>query len=98
MCSVTTDQFGKAPRYSNEAVWSWEEPSGALSVSGTQDKLAEPALLRGAAKRRRSLATAHRVDGADHGFHVPARRGRADREVMADIARAVSEWIESLGS
>ena len=69
-----------------------------LFVHGTRDKLAEPALLRGVVKRRRSLATAHRIDGADHGFHVPARSGRTDREVAADIARAVSEWIGSLGS
>ena len=69
-----------------------------LFVHGTRDKLAEPALLRGVVKRRRSLATAHRIDGADHGFHVPARSGRTDREVVADIARVVSVWIGSLGS
>ncbi len=69
-----------------------------LFVHGTQDKLAELALLGGVVKRRRPLATAHRVNGADHGFHVPARSGRTDREVVADIARVVSEWIESLGS
>lgn len=33
LCSVTTDQLGKAPRYSNEADWSWEEPSGGTAVS-----------------------------------------------------------------
>lgn len=69
-----------------------------LFVHGTQDKLAEPALLRGVVKRRRSLATPHRIEGADHGFHVPARSGRTDREVVADIAVVVSGWIGSLGS
>jgi uncharacterized protein len=64
-----------------------------LFVQGTRDKLAGPALLRGVLKGLRPRTTLHPVDGADHGFHVPIRSGRTDREIVAEIALAVSEWI-----
>lgn len=69
-----------------------------LFVQGTRDKLAEPALLRGVLKGLRPRATLHPVDGADHGFHVPVRSGRTDRETVSEIALTVSEWIGRLES
>lgn len=67
-----------------------------LFVQGTRDKLAELALLRGVLKGLRPRGTLSPVDGADHGFHVPVRSGHTDREIVAEIALAVSEWIERL--
>src|ERR1700681_2922235 len=53
-----------------------------LFVQGTRDNLAEVALLKPVVERLRPSASLHRVEAADHSFHVPARSGRKDGEVM----------------
>lgn len=63
-----------------------------LFVQGTRDQLAEPGLLRSVLKQLRPRAASHFVENADHAFHVPARTGRTDREVVNEIALAISEW------
>ena len=62
-----------------------------LFVQGTQDKLAEPALI-GPVVAALESATLHEVEAADHSFHVPKRSGRTDREVMTEILDAVAAW------
>jgi predicted alpha/beta-hydrolase family hydrolase len=69
-----------------------------LFVQGTRDKLAEATLLAPALKRLGRRATVHLVDQADHGFHVPARSGRNDREVIAEVVDAFSIWIDRVVS
>lgn len=66
-----------------------------LFLQGTNDKLAELALLKPAVKQLGSRATMHLVEGADHSFHVPARSGRNDREVLNEILDAFAGWIEA---
>jgi len=63
-----------------------------LFVQGTQDKLAEPALI-GPVVSALGTATLHRVEAADHSFHVPARSGRTDREVMTEVLDTVAAWV-----
>jgi predicted alpha/beta-hydrolase family hydrolase len=67
-----------------------------LFLQGTRDKLAELHLLEPVVGRLGKLASLHLVEGADHSFHVPARSGRNDREVMADILDAFAAWSETL--
>jgi len=67
-----------------------------LFVQGTRDKLAEPQLIEPVVKRLGSLALLHPVEAADHFFHVAARTGRNDREVMGEILDALSAWIEAV--
>jgi hypothetical protein len=43
-----------------------------------------------------SRATLHLVDGADHSFHVLARSGRNDREVLNEILDAFRTWVDAL--
>ena len=69
-----------------------------LFIQGARDKLAEPALLRQVCKGLRSRATSLLIDGADHGFHIPVRSGRTDQDVVAEIALAISQWVERLKS
>ena len=69
-----------------------------LFIQGTRDKLAEPVLLRQVCKGLRSRATSHLIDGADHGFHILARSGRTDQDVVAEIALTISQWVERLES
>jgi len=66
-----------------------------LFVQGTQDKLAEPALI-GPVVSALGSATLHQVEAADHAFHVPARSGRNDREVMTEILDAVAAWVRAI--
>jgi hypothetical protein len=42
------------------------------------------------------LASLHRVEGADHSFHVPARSGRKDSDVMDEILDAFANWIDEI--
>ena len=67
-----------------------------LFLQGSRDSLAEVALIEPVIKRLGSLATLHLVEGADHSFHVLARSGRNDREVLNEILDAFAEWANAL--
>jgi predicted alpha/beta-hydrolase family hydrolase len=67
-----------------------------LFVQGTRDNLAELKLLEPVVKGLGRSATLHRVEGADHSFHVPARSGRNDREVMNEILDAFAGWVGAI--
>jgi len=67
-----------------------------LFLQGTRDKLAELPLLEPVVKRLGTSASLHPVAEADHSFHVLARSGRNDREVMDEIVRTLSEWIPAV--
>ena len=64
-----------------------------LFVQGTRDKLAELTLLEPVVGRLGASASLHRVAEADHSFHVLARSGRNDGEVMNEIVDALAGWI-----
>jgi hypothetical protein len=68
-----------------------------LFLQGTRDSLAELKLLEPVIKRLGRSATLHPVEGADHSFHVPARSGRTDAEVIREILDAFSGWIATIG-
>jgi predicted alpha/beta-hydrolase family hydrolase len=67
-----------------------------LFVQGTRDKLAELDLLKPVIERLGAAATLQLIDGADHSFHVPARSGRNDGEVMREILDTFANWIEAI--
>ena len=67
-----------------------------LFLQGTRDGLAEVALIEGVVRRLGSYATLHLMDGADHSFHVLARSGRNDREVMSEILDAFANWAGAI--
>jgi predicted alpha/beta-hydrolase family hydrolase len=69
-----------------------------LFVQGTRDGLAELKLLEPVVKSLGPSATLHRVEGADHSFHVPARSGRNDREVMNEILGTFAAWIGQIAA
>jgi hypothetical protein len=64
-----------------------------LFIQGPRDKLAEMTLLEPLVKRLGASALLHQVAEADHSFHVLARSGRNDGEVMNEIVDALSGWI-----
>ena len=67
-----------------------------LFLQGTRDALAEVALIEPVVKRLGPPATLHLVDGADHSFHVLARSGRNDREVLREILDAFAGWAGAI--
>ena len=66
-----------------------------LFLQGTRDALADLALLQPVLARLGPRATLHRLDGADHSFHVPARSGRTDAEVLESLVDALVDWIDA---
>jgi predicted alpha/beta-hydrolase family hydrolase len=64
-----------------------------LFMQGTRDNLAELRLLEPVVKGLGPLASLHLVEGADHSFHVPARSGRNDGDVMREILDTFAGWI-----
>jgi predicted alpha/beta-hydrolase family hydrolase len=67
-----------------------------LLVQGTRDELANLADLRAVCSRLGERATLHLIDDADHAFHVRARSGRTDQEVIGEIASVVAAWTRAL--
>jgi predicted alpha/beta-hydrolase family hydrolase len=67
-----------------------------LFLQGAKDKLAEPNLLKPVVERLGATAALHLVEGADHSFHVPARSGRNDREVLDEILDAFAAWSRGI--
>ena len=65
-----------------------------LFLQGTRDELAKLKLLRPLVKRLGARATLKLLQDADHSFHVPARSGRKDPEVRAEMLDALAAWIE----
>ena len=65
-----------------------------LFLQGTNDALAEVALLRSVVEPLGPRATLHLVDGADHAFHVPARSGRTDAQVRDELLDRAASWID----
>jgi uncharacterized protein len=67
-----------------------------LFLQGSRDTLAEAALIETVVKRLGPLAKLHLEDGADHSFHVLARSGRTDADVMGEILDAFVNWVEAI--
>ena len=65
-----------------------------LFLQGTRDELATLALLKPLMKRLGARVTLKLLKDADHSFHVPARGGRKDPEVRAEMLDALAAWIE----
>lgn len=67
-----------------------------LFLQGTRDELAEMSLVEPVVSRLGARATLRKIEGADHSFHVLARSGRNDREVLDEMLNAFSSWLDAL--
>ena len=65
-----------------------------LFLQGSRDELAELALLQPVVAQLGARATLRVFDHADHSFHVPARSGRKDADVLAEAFNAIAAWID----
>ena len=64
-----------------------------LFLQGTRDALAELKLLQPAVRKLGEKAKLVLAADADHSFHVPAKTGRKDPEVLADLLNAAARWM-----
>jgi predicted alpha/beta-hydrolase family hydrolase len=67
-----------------------------LFLQGTRDTLTELKLLEPVVKNLGKRATLHVAEGGDHSFHVLARSGRKDADVMREICDATVTWIDTI--
>ena len=66
-----------------------------LFVQGTRDALADLALLRGVLEGLGGRASLLLLPEADHSFHVPAKTGRKDAEVLGEALDQAADWIRT---
>jgi predicted alpha/beta-hydrolase family hydrolase len=69
-----------------------------LFLQGSNDALAELGLLRQTIDGLGGRATLDLIPEADHAFHVPARTGRKDPEVLATSLAAAAKWTAAIHS
>lgn len=63
-----------------------------LFLQGTRDALADVALLQHVLEPLAARATLRLFDDADHAFHVRARSGSTDTQVLEDLAATTATW------
>lgn len=64
-----------------------------LFLQGDNDALASCDHLRGVVERLGARATLRLYEAADHSFHVPARSGRTDAELLALVLDDAARWM-----
>jgi uncharacterized protein len=69
-----------------------------LFLQGTRDDLAHLSLLEPLSAQLGPDATLKLFAEADHSFHVPARTGRKDPEIMIELLDAFAAWVGAVGS
>ncbi len=65
-----------------------------LFLQGTRDALAALEEIEPVCAALRPRATLKLFEHADHSFHVPAKSGRKDAEVMNEMLDAFAEWTD----
>jgi hypothetical protein len=68
-----------------------------LFLQGSHDDLARLDLLEPVVAGLGALATLKIFDDADHSFHVPAKSGRRDADVRAEMLDEFAAWATRLG-
>jgi hypothetical protein len=64
-----------------------------LFLQGTRDDFADLAYLKPLVERLGQRATLKLFEQADHSFHVPAKSGRKDSDVMTEMIDSLAQWI-----
>ncbi|GGC72534.1 alpha/beta hydrolase family protein [Chelatococcus reniformis] len=68
-----------------------------LFLQGSRDALAALDLLEPVVAGLGTFATLVLAPDADHSFHVPARTGRKDADVLADLLDIAAAWMAGAG-
>ena len=67
-----------------------------LFLQGTRDKLADEGLVRSLSRKLGDRASLELLPDADHSFHVPARSGRTDRDIMSFALDSFVSWCAAV--
>ncbi len=67
-----------------------------LFLQGTRDALADHELVESVVVGIGARASLISIADADHSFHVPARSGRTDRQVLDRMLDETAEWVRRL--
>ena len=67
-----------------------------LFLQGTRDALADLAELEPLCDALTPRATLKLLKDADHSFHVPAKSGRDDAQILTEAMDALAAWIDAL--
>lgn len=67
-----------------------------LFLQGTRDTLASLDQIETLCKKLGGRATLELFADADHSFHVPARTGQNDAQVLGDVIDAFAAWLDSV--
>jgi uncharacterized protein len=67
-----------------------------LFLQGTRDKLADEELVRPLIRKLGDRASLEFLPEADHSFHVPARSGRNDRDIMSLALDCLVSWCAAI--
>ncbi len=68
-----------------------------LFLQGTRDNFARLDLLEPVRQGLGDRATLHLVQDGDHSFKLPRRSGRAETDVLGELAAAIVRWIGEAG-
>ena len=82
---------GKPSRERAEHLFNVQIPM--LFLQGDKDEFAELELLKPLSQDLGARATLKLFPNANHSFHVPARSGRTDAEVRAEMLDVIKDWI-----
>lgn len=66
-----------------------------LFLQGANDALAERSLLEPVVAKLKPRAELALTEDADHSFHVPARTGRKDADVLAGVLDRAAGWMKA---
>lgn len=66
-----------------------------LFVEGTRDRLCRLDQLRPLLDGLTAPTTLHEIEGGDHSFKVPARLGRSEEAVWAEIVQVIDHWLSN---
>lgn len=67
-----------------------------LFIQGTRDALAETRLLVPVVDALGSAAQLHLLEHGGHSFHVPARSGRTDEQVLGEALDQAAGWMRTI--
>ena len=67
-----------------------------LFLQGDHDEFADLNLLQSVIGKLGKLATLKLIPNANHSFHVPARTGRKDSEVLAEMLDVTKSWMDDV--
>lgn len=67
-----------------------------LFLQGSRDEFAQLDLLEATVRGLGERARLKLIDQADHSFHVPAKSGRKDPEVLAEFLDTARDWASAL--